>query len=123
MLWNQLGALDLSRLFAREFSFAPDGATWIYGKPKGGKWAWRITEKKRMWRADFACLEAKLLVECDGSTFTGGGHSRGASTENEDLRDAEAVINGWAMIRVTRHMIESGIAIDLIQRALIGRMA
>lgn len=112
----------MAHLFVREYNFAPDEPTWIYHKPKGGKWTWEKTAKKRSWRADFACIGGKLLMECDGSSFTFGRHNRGTNAENGNVRTAMANDAGWEILRVTRRMIEETVAADLIIRALNRRL-
>lgn len=118
----QLKGLGLLSYFVRGYAFAPERPTWIYSKPKGQKWGWRRTKKRRGWEADFCCISARLLIECDGSTFHAGGHSAGAALENQYLRQAEANRQGFEMLRVTRRMIEESVAIDLITDALLRRL-
>lgn len=61
----------------------------------------------RKFRADFAFLDHKLMVEVDGGLFVSGRHSRGASREKDMERDAEALKIGWRVLRVSpRHVYD-----------------
>ena len=72
----------------------------------------------RRWRADFAYPDAKVLIEVDGGTWTGGRHVRGKGFEADCEKTSTAAALGFRVIRVTRGMIESGQAVDLIRQAL-----
>ena len=75
-------------------------------------------DPKRRWRADFAWPEAKLLVEVEGGSFSNGRHNRSLGFEADCEKYAEAVIQGWRVIRVTTAMVEDGRALGFIMRAL-----
>jgi very-short-patch-repair endonuclease len=45
--------------------------------------------------ADFACLEAKLLIEIDGIV-----HDMGDHPQRDEKRDALLKSHGWRMIRI-----------------------
>lgn len=72
----------------------------------------------RNYRADFAIPQKKpwLIIECDGGTFMkgGGGHNRGKDYENDRERDAEALLLGFTVLRVTPRQILEGKAISWI---------
>ena len=72
----------------------------------------------RRWRADFAWPEQKLLVEVEGGHWTGGRHTRGSGFDADCEKYAEAVLDGWRVIRVTGTHIRNAQAIDWIRRAL-----
>src|SRR5690242_2238344 len=75
----------------------------------------------RKWRADRAFVEARLLVECDGGTWTpNSGHNSGSGKNRDCERDAEAVIAGWRVLRFTTNMVEDGRALAYVERALEG---
>ena len=75
-------------------------------------------DPKRRWRADFAWPEIMLLVEVEGGHWTGGRHTRGAGFEADCEKYNEAALFGWRVIRVTGSHIKSGLAIQLVERAL-----
>ncbi len=72
----------------------------------------------RKWRFDFAFVSERLAVEVEGATWANGRHTRGDGFENDCRKYAEAAILGWRVIRVTGGMVESGEAVQLIERAL-----
>ena len=72
----------------------------------------------RRWRFDFAWSAARLAVEVDGGTWTGGRHVSGRGFEADCCKLNEATILGWRVLRFTRGMVESGQAVEMIQRAL-----
>lgn len=83
--------------------------------------AWRAEyrfDQSRRWRADFAWPEACLLVEVEGGSWVSGRHNRGKGFEADCEKYAEAVIQGWRVLRFTTEMVEDGRALGLIMRAL-----
>lgn len=72
----------------------------------------------RRWRADFAFVEARVLVECEGGGWTGGRHTRGSGFEADLEKYATAQTLGWTVVRVSQRMITSGLALTAIEAAL-----
>lgn len=72
----------------------------------------------RRWRADFAWPELGLLVEVEGGTWAGGRHTRGDGFEKDAEKYNAAALDGWTVLRFTSHMIKSGKAIQIIERAM-----
>ena len=68
----------------------------------------------RRWRADFAHLASRTLIEIEGGIFLPGGgrHSRGAGYAKDAEKYLEAVLAGWTVIRLTERQLE----IDFIER-------
>lgn len=73
---------------------------------------------KRRWRFDLAWIDRKLAVECEGGIWVGGRHVRGKGFERDCEKYSEAAILGWRVLRFTTGQIESGYALDAIERAL-----
>ena len=73
---------------------------------------------KRKWQFDFAWSEKKIAVEVEGATWINGRHTRGKGFENDCEKYNTAAVMGWKVLRFTRGMIENGVAIDTIRRAL-----
>ena len=74
----------------------------------------------RKFRWDFAYPAQKLLIEVNGATWVKGGHSsgRGISRDYEKLNLAN--LAGWRCLLFTSEMIESGEAVEMIQKCLGG---
>lgn len=72
----------------------------------------------RRWRADFAFVAHKLLVEVDGGVWSQGRHTRGAGFTADCEKTNEAMLAGWRVLRVTKLHIDNEQAIDWITRAL-----
>jgi len=75
----------------------------------------------RRWRFDFAFPASMVALECEGGTFSGGRHTRGAGYEADAEKYSEAAVLGWIVIRATGNMIADGRALDLLRRALAAR--
>jgi very-short-patch-repair endonuclease len=69
---------------------------------------------ERKWRADFAHMESRTLIEIEGGIFIPGGgrHSRGAGYAKDAEKYLEAVLAGWTVIRLTEKQLE----LDFIER-------
>lgn len=68
----------------------------------------------RKWRADFAHLASRTLIEIEGGIFIPGGgrHSRGLGYAKDAEKYLEAVLAGWTVIRLTEKQLE----LDFIDR-------
>lgn len=72
----------------------------------------------RRFAADFAFDEGvttTLLVEVDGGLFVRGRHSRGPAREADMERDAEAMMLGWTVLRVSPRHVKTGKALAWIE--------
>jgi len=72
----------------------------------------------RKWRADFAFIEQKILIEAEGGTFSGGRHTTGSGFEKDAEKYNTATLMGWRVLRFTARMIQSGQALQTIEQAL-----
>ncbi len=89
------------------------------------EYRWDALTKRRadfaVWNRDKLYLKT-LLVEVDGGLFlTGaamGGHTRGAARERDYERDAEAMLLGFRVLRVSPRHVKNGKAIGWIQALL-----
>ena len=73
--------------------------------------------KTRRWRFDFCFPDKMIGIEAEGGTWTQGRHSRGSGYEKDCEKYSEAAIDGWIVLRFTKGMIQSGKAIEMIERA------
>ena len=76
----------------------------------------------RRWRADFEieCGSDRgcLLVEVDGGSWIAGRHTSGTGFAKDLEKLNEATILGYRCLRFTPEMVESGVALATIERAL-----
>ena len=75
----------------------------------------------RKWKWDWAWRRWKVALEKQGSTWTGGRHTRGAGYRNDAEKLAEGQIAGWLVIYATSDMLRDGTAFELVQKALESR--
>ena len=74
LLWRALGGPDL----VKEFRFHP----------------------VRKWRADFAHLPSRTLIEIEGGIYINGRHNRGAGFAADLEKYLEAALDGWRVVRL-----------------------
>lgn len=98
MLWSRLAEAGLPEP-QKEYRFA---------KPEG-----------RMFRAD-GFYPPDLLIEVDGGVFMPGGgrHTRGSGFSDDCEKLNIATVLGYRVLRFTKDMIRSGMAVEHIRRAL-----
>ena len=73
-LWKQVGGPDLER----EFRFYPE----------------------RRWRADFAHIETRTLIEIEGGIWVNGRHNRAAGFNADLEKYLAAGLDGWRVFRL-----------------------
>ncbi len=73
----------------------------------------------RRWRFDFAWPDRKVAVECEGGGFVGGRHNTGAGMEADMEKYSTAEAMGWHVLRFSQRQIHSGLALELVERALV----
>jgi len=82
---------------------------------------YRFTTKPApQWRFDFAYPSRFIAIECDGGTWSGGRHVRGAGYQRDAEKFNAASRLGWAVFHYTGAMIRSGYAAREIAEALGG---
>jgi len=89
---------DLKIPFEREYTFHP----------------------QRKWRADFALVPQRVLIEIEGGTHSGGRHVRPGGYEKDCEKYNAATVGGWRVLRFTSRMVRSGEALQTTL-ALLGR--
>lgn len=55
----------------------------------------------RKWRADFAHMESRTLIEIEGGGWVGGRHTSGAGFAKDTEKYLEAALMGWRVLRLT----------------------
>ncbi len=103
--------LDAGIYYIREFRFGADASG---GTGRGLK-ARLLAAGLKDWRADFAILDAMLLIEVEGGGWTGGRHTNGAGFAS-DLRKYDAAARlGYAVYRCDPAMVKSRAALETIK--------
>jgi very-short-patch-repair endonuclease len=75
------------------------------------EWLWRAHggpdleaefrfHSERRWRADFAHLPSRTLIEIEGGIYINGRHNRGAGFAADLEKYLEASLAGWRVIRL-----------------------
>jgi very-short-patch-repair endonuclease len=64
----------------------------------------------RQWRADFAFIEQRILVEIEGGAHSRGRHNRASGFEKDIEKYNAAGMQGWLVLRYTTQMVKSGLA-------------
>jgi very-short-patch-repair endonuclease len=72
----------------------------------------------RRWRSDFAFVNEKLLVECEGGIWINGAHSRGKHFISDCEKYNNATLLGYRLLRFTEREIKSGEAAKFIYQVL-----
>jgi len=72
----------------------------------------------RRWRFDLAWPDEKLAVEIQGGIWLQGHHSRGQGMTDDCEKTAHALMLGWRVLPVVPSQIESGEALQWIERIL-----
>ena len=77
---------------------------------------------ERKWRADFAHVESRTLIEIEGGIFIKGGgrHNRAAGFIADAEKYLEAFLAGWNVVRLTEAQITAP-NVERIIRRVTGR--
>lgn len=71
-------------------------------------------DKRRRWRADFAWLDARVLVEIEGGVWNRGRHVTPRGFLNDAEKYLAATLQGWAVIRLVDCMLTP----DMVKKVL-----
>lgn len=75
----------------------------------------------RLYRLDRAWSDERVGVEIQGGLWVNGAHSRGSGVERDCVKLSIAAALGWRVLPISKAMIESGQAVELIAQALGGQ--
>lgn len=77
-------------------------------------------DPKRKWRADFCWITdtKKLIIEVEGGIWTKGRHSRPIGFIKDCEKYNEAILRGFAVMRITGEHIKNGQALKWIEEYL-----
>lgn len=78
--------------------------------------------KPRRWRADFAWIPQRVMVEIDGGRWMPGGGRHGGDADKEKVNTAGAM--GWIVLHFSPTMLrdDPGMCLDFVRRALRVRL-
>lgn len=62
-------------------------------------------DTQRHWRLDRAHLVARVAIELDGGTYSGGRHTTGSGYARDCEKLNAATAQGWAVFRLTSDML------------------
>lgn len=79
-------------------------------------------DKSRRWRFDFAFPEHFVAVEVEGGVWIGGRHTRASGFVKDLEKYNQAASMGWLVLRFSPDMIESGTALEMIEKTLRRRI-
>ncbi len=72
----------------------------------------------RRWRADYAILKYKILLEVEGGIYIGGRHTRGVGFKNDMDKYNSATSMGYSVLRVTPSDLMKTSTLDLIKETI-----
>lgn len=72
----------------------------------------------RRWRADYAWVEHRVVLEVEGGVWTNGRHTRGAGFLKDVEKYNELAALGWRLLRTTPSGLHDLETISLIRRTL-----
>lgn len=70
-------------------------------------------DPKRRWRADFAHLPSRTLIEIEGGIWIRGRHNQAAGFIADMEKYLEAALAGWTVIRLADVHLEVGLSTRL----------
>lgn len=73
---------------------------------------------ERRWRFDICFLDCKVAVEIEGGIHSRGRHVRPEGFRKDAAKYRRAAILGWLVLRITSHDINSGAALEDLEKAL-----
>ena len=89
LYWRSFGGPELKR----EFVFHPE----------------------RKWRADFAHIESRTLIEIEGGIYIQGRHNRPQGFAKDAEKYLEAALEGWRVLRLTELQITAAMIERIIR--------
>ena len=69
----------------------------------------------RHWRADYAHLESRTLIEIEGGVWMGGRHNRAAGFVADAEKYFEATLGGWRVVR----LVDSQLSLENMGRLVL----
>ena len=73
----------------------------------------------RKWRADFAHVESRTLIEVEGGIYIQGRHNRPQGFAADAEKYLEAALDGWRVLRLTELQITAPMIERIIRHVLV----
>ena len=70
---------------------------------------------ERKWRADFAHIESRTLIEIEGGIYIQGRHNRPQGFAADAEKYLEAALDGWRVLRLTQLQITAAVIERIIR--------
>jgi very-short-patch-repair endonuclease len=77
-----------------------------------------MNKPRRQFRFDFAWIEEKLALECDGGIWTRGAHGRGTGITRDHEKRNLATLQGWRVLHCVPKALNADATIELVRQAL-----
>src|SRR5258708_728895 len=74
--------------------------------------------KRKVWIADYCCVEYKLMVEVDGGIFSYGAHGHPVDITRNMMKQNDAALLGHQTLRSATTWVKNKHAINFLQRVL-----
>jgi very-short-patch-repair endonuclease len=78
-------------------------------------------DKRRLWIADYANTEFKVMVEIDGGIWIQGAHAHPVDITRNMMKQNDAALLGYQTLRFATNWVKSKHAIEFLQRFLYAR--
>ena len=91
-----------------------DWAKWGLPVP-ATEWKFHPTRK---WRLDWAWINSRVALECDGGAWSGGRHTRGSGFIKDQEKRNAALLLGWRVFHCVPADIKSGSIFATLREAL-----
>jgi len=75
--------------------------------------------RPRKWRFDYAWPEFQIAVECEGSHWTNGRHTRGQGFEDDCEKYGAAFALGWNVLRGVTRQFNDGTVVGWLQQHML----
>lgn len=73
---------------------------------------------ERRWKVDWAWVDKKVALECEGGSWSHGGHTRGSGFRRDMAKYNRLTVLGWSLLRCTPEEIKDGSIFPTIRQAL-----
>ena len=112
--------MKLQRLCSKTHGSRLEAKFALYWRGLGGPELQRefVFHAERKWRADFAHVESRTLIEIEGGIHIEGGgrHNRSAGFIADAEKYLEAFLGGWSVVRLTNTQITTPNVERIIRR-------